>query len=55
MGLGSAGAKNAALFVIEILALHDESMKKKLIDYRTAQKEDVMKKAANVERGVPGG
>lgn len=34
MAIGSAGAKNAAILAIEILALSDEVLKGKLIDYR---------------------
>lgn len=34
MAIGKAGAKNAALMAIEILALTDRSLKKKLIQYR---------------------
>ena len=34
VAIGEAGAKNAALLAIEILALQDESLHKKLIDYR---------------------
>ena len=34
VAIGEAGAKNAALLAIEILALQDESLYKKLIDYR---------------------
>jgi 5-(carboxyamino)imidazole ribonucleotide mutase len=32
--VGIDGAKNAALLAVEILAVHDESLKKKLLDYR---------------------
>ncbi len=34
VAIGEAGAKNAALLAIEILALQDDSLHKKLIDYR---------------------
>ena len=34
VAIGEAGAKNAALLAIEVLALQDESLYKKLIDYR---------------------
>lgn len=34
MGIGAAGAKNAALFAIEILANHDPELKEKLRIYR---------------------
>src|SRR3990167_4187216 len=32
--IGKAGAKNAALFAIEILAIQDEQLRKKLMEYR---------------------
>lgn len=50
MGLGSAGAKNAALFVVEMLACNDDTLKGKLMDYRDKQVDEVMKKAAEVEK-----
>ncbi len=34
VAIGEAGAKNAALLAIEILALQDDSLHKKIIDYR---------------------
>ncbi len=34
VAIGEAGAKNAALLAIEILAVHDEALHKKLIEYR---------------------
>ena len=34
VAIGEAGAKNAALLAIEILALQDDALHKKLIDYR---------------------
>lgn len=36
------GAKNAALLVVEILALQDEALLKKLVDFRTKQTEKVL-------------
>ena len=52
MGLGSAGAKNAALFAVEILATTDDSLKSKLLDYRKEQALLIEKKAAEVEKTV---
>ncbi|MGB9617076.1 MAG: 5-(carboxyamino)imidazole ribonucleotide mutase [Desulfomonilaceae bacterium] len=34
MGIGAAGAKNAALFAVEVLASHDPVLKEKLRAYR---------------------
>jgi phosphoribosylaminoimidazole carboxylase PurE protein len=51
MGIGSAGAKNAALFAVEILALSDPALKQKMLDYRREQTESIEKKAVKVEAG----
>jgi phosphoribosylaminoimidazole carboxylase PurE protein len=37
MSVGKAGAKNAAIFALEILALKDKHIKKKLINFREKQ------------------
>lgn len=52
MGLGAAGAKNAALFAIEILAITDDTLKEKLLDYRKEQALMIEQKAAEVEKTV---
>jgi len=44
--IGEAGAANAALFAVAILALADEGMKKKLSDFRRKQTEAVLKSPA---------
>ena len=44
MAIGKAGAKNAAVFAVQILALADKEMEKKLDDFRKAQSEMVIKK-----------
>ena len=41
--IGEAGAANAALFAVALLALGDESMKKKLDDFRRKQTDAVLK------------
>jgi 5-(carboxyamino)imidazole ribonucleotide mutase len=43
--IGDAGAGNAALFAVALLALSDEAMKKKLADFRVKQTETVLKAA----------
>ena len=43
------GAKNAALFAIQVLAVSDENIQKKLIDYRAKMETEVEKKAANIK------
>jgi phosphoribosylaminoimidazole carboxylase PurE protein len=43
MGIGKAGAKNAALLAIAILALNDERLSTKLRDYRKKMASDIKK------------
>lgn len=42
MAVGDPGARNAAIFAAEILALSDEKIKKNLLDYRAAMKKKVL-------------
>jgi phosphoribosylaminoimidazole carboxylase PurE protein len=51
MGLGSAGAKNAALFAVEMLACFDPGLRQRLRDFREEQKREVEQKAAQMEGG----
>ena len=44
MAIGAAGAKNAAIFAVEILALADADMATKLNQFRKAQSADVIAK-----------
>ncbi len=46
MAIGKAGAKNAAVFAVQILALSDADLAKRLSDFRKAQTEAVLKKDA---------
>lgn len=50
MAIGRAGAKNAAVFALQILALCDETMKDRLLEYRKAQSEKVTQKDAEVSK-----
>jgi len=43
--IGEAGAANAALFAVALLALSDHGMQKKLSEFRTKQTEAVLKAA----------
>jgi 5-(carboxyamino)imidazole ribonucleotide mutase len=43
--IGDAGAANAALFAVALLALGDEGIKKKLAEFRSKQTEAVLKAA----------
>lgn len=46
------GAKNAAIFAAEILALSNDDVKKKLEDYRADMVKEVEKKADNIKHAV---
>ena len=46
MGIGKAGAKNAALLAVQILALADPALREKLLDYKKAQAKKVRDKDA---------
>lgn len=48
MAIGKAGAKNAAVFALQILALSDEGLAKVLTDFRSNQTEKVLKKDAEL-------
>jgi 5-(carboxyamino)imidazole ribonucleotide mutase len=43
--IGEAGAANAALFAVAVLALSDSALQKKLSDFRAKQTEAVLKAA----------
>ena len=44
MAIGKAGAKNAAIFAIKILALNDEKLYEKLENFKKEQEKKVLKK-----------
>ncbi|MHC4693657.1 MAG: 5-(carboxyamino)imidazole ribonucleotide mutase [Planctomycetota bacterium] len=44
MATGKAGAKNAAIFAVQILALSDETLAKKLEDFKKSQEKKVIEK-----------
>ncbi|WP_196594913.1 5-(carboxyamino)imidazole ribonucleotide mutase [Pectinatus sottacetonis] len=46
------GAKNAAIFAIEIFALSDDNLQQKLSDYRAKMVEEVEAKAAKVAQAL---
>jgi phosphoribosylaminoimidazole carboxylase PurE protein len=50
MAIGKAGAKNAAIFAVEILGIKDPIITSSLKDYRKKMASDVLKKAKKVER-----
>ena len=49
MAVGKAGAKNAAIFAVQILALADDSLAAKLADFRKAQSEKVIQKDTSLD------
>lgn len=46
MGLGKAGAKNAAILAVQILALADEQLREKLAEFKKTQEKKVIEKDA---------
>lgn len=48
--IGEAGAKNAALFAVEILALSDRRLEGRLLAYRDAMEKDLVRKDAALQR-----
>jgi len=44
MAIGKAGAKNAALFAVQILALSDEDLGQKLAEFKKTQQQKVIEK-----------
>lgn len=50
VGIGKPGAKNAALLVVEILALNDAGLGKKLVGYRESQRQAVLAADREVEK-----
>ncbi len=49
VGIGKAGAKNAALLAVEILALAEPSLKNKLSSFRDGQKKTILAADAEVK------
>jgi len=47
MAVGKAGAKNAAIFAVQILALADEGLREKLADFKKNQEKKVIEKDSN--------
>jgi phosphoribosylaminoimidazole carboxylase PurE protein len=50
MAIGKAGAKNAAIFAVQILGIKDPIITSSLKDHRKKMASDVLKKAKKVER-----
>src|SRR5262249_49092517 len=50
MAIGTAGARNAALLAVQILALSDEELSNKLVQHRSQQAKQVQQKDARVQK-----
>jgi len=48
MGIGKPGAKNAAVLAVRILALEDQKLAEKLVDFRKKMVQEVYDKAGNI-------
>lgn len=51
MAIGKAGAKNAGLFAVQILALSDEQLSKALQEYRAQMDKEVERKDSDLQKG----
>ena len=49
VAIGKAGAKNAAVLAVQILALSDKPLAKKLADFKDAQAKKVIEKDASIQ------
>ena len=49
MAIGKAGARNAAIFAVQILALGDAALAAKLTEFKNAQKQKVIEKDAAIQ------
>jgi len=52
LGIGSAGGVNSVLFALEILALKDEAIKKKLQTFRQDQRATVIEKSQRLKEKI---
>jgi 5-(carboxyamino)imidazole ribonucleotide mutase len=48
MAVGKAGAKNAAIFAVQILALADKNLREKLAEFKKAQENKVIEKDSKI-------
>ena len=49
MTIGKAGAKNAAIFTVQILALSDETLAAKLVEFKKEQEKKVIEKDSAIQ------
>jgi phosphoribosylaminoimidazole carboxylase PurE protein len=52
MGVGKSGATNAAIFAVQILALDDDTLMKRLIEYKHNLEKSVAEKSKKVEESA---
>jgi 5-(carboxyamino)imidazole ribonucleotide mutase len=50
MAIGKAGAKNAAVFAVQILAQTDENLQEKIADFKKAQQQKVLEKDSKLQK-----
>jgi phosphoribosylcarboxyaminoimidazole (NCAIR) mutase len=50
MAIGRAGARNAAIFAVQILAINDEKYQQKLADFREEQEKKVVEKDSTIQK-----
>jgi len=50
MGIGKAGAKNAAIFAVQILAQSNDSLQEKIAEFKKAQEKKVIKKDSKIQK-----
>ena len=51
MGVGKSGATNAGMFAVQILALNDEKLARKLAEYKDQLEKSVADKNKQVQQG----
>lgn len=49
MAIGKAGAKNAAIFAVQILALTDKNLREKLVEFKKDQEKKVIEKDSTLQ------
>jgi len=54
MAVGSAGVKNAAIYAVEILALRDRALRKRLVAFKKGLEKKVLEKNKTLERKIEG-
>ncbi len=54
-GIGAAGATNAVLFAVALLALHDAPLAEKLRAFRSEQRENVLEKSRKLKEKLAAG